>query len=472
VVQAVFVVLVIAISSVAMSRYPGTWFVYMLFTVIANALLINGFRSSALFFDTFIGVLLWLGFWLIFSLRLCQGIPQFTNVPRWGGTAEEFDHVLLVSCCGLAAFLFAAKIREKFFSYPHVGATDKKSAIAYCYQRHRKWIVILCFVLVASVAVSNFVLGVYQRGLVSVVELPRGVSGIYAWLLLFGLTSLVAIIVHCEMQINRNISWVSICLVCVENFLSNVSMLSRGAIINLASIALGLRPALRSAAYKVTSGRQILAFLLAGTVVVCSVLVVNYLREIIYNSPTEKLLTTSVDLVDLNGVMDSTKALFTDRWVGIHGVAAIVSADNLGLKMWTDAWSEKYDTSNLTSFDANFIDSGYKANVQSSRLHFISLPGIIAFMYLSGSMLFLFVALLLCGLVAAAIEVFAYFYAGKNLILCALFGQVIAYRYVHFGYVPSQSYLLLGALLGNIALIWLVETALRHYLRQGKVHVA
>ncbi len=64
------------------------------------------------------------------------------------------------------------------------------------------------------------------------------------------------------------------------------------------------------------------------------------------------------------------------------------------------------------------------------------------------------------------------FYAGRNLILCALFGQVIAYRYVHFGSVPSQSYLLLGALLGNIALIWLVEIALRHYLRQGKVHVA
>jgi hypothetical protein len=143
-----------------------------------------------------------LDFGWFFSIRLCQGIPQFTDVPRWGGTAEEFDHVLLVSCCGLAVFLFAAKIREKFFSYPRMEVADKKSAIAYFYQRHRKWVVILCFVLVASVAVSNFVLGVYQRGLVSVVELPRGVSGIYAWLLLFGLTSLVGIIVHCEMQIN------------------------------------------------------------------------------------------------------------------------------------------------------------------------------------------------------------------------------------------------------------------------------
>jgi hypothetical protein len=113
--------------------------------------------------------------------------------------------------------------------------------------------------------------------------------------------------------------------------------------------------------------------------------------------------------VDLNAVVHSTKVLFTDRWVGISGVVAIASADNLGLKMWADAWSEKYDTQSLTSFDTNFIDSAYKAKDQSSRLHFISLLGIIAFVYLAESMLFLFAALFLCGLVAAAIEIFAYF---------------------------------------------------------------
>ena len=37
---------------------------------------------------------------------------------------------------------------------------------------------------------------------------------------------------------------------------------------------------------------------------------------------------------------------------------------------------------------------------------------------------------------------------------------VVAYRYVHFGYVPGQSYLLLGALVLNIALIYLLERVL------------
>ena len=40
------------------------------FTVVANALLFNRFRRRALYFDTFIGLFLWLGFWLKLSVRI------------------------------------------------------------------------------------------------------------------------------------------------------------------------------------------------------------------------------------------------------------------------------------------------------------------------------------------------------------------------------------------------------------------
>jgi hypothetical protein len=51
-------------------NYSVNWLVCLLHTFVANLLLINGFRSSALLFDTIIGLFLWLGFWLNFSLRI------------------------------------------------------------------------------------------------------------------------------------------------------------------------------------------------------------------------------------------------------------------------------------------------------------------------------------------------------------------------------------------------------------------
>ena len=58
------------------------------------------------------------------------------------------------------------------------------------------------------------------------------------------------------------------------------------------------------------------------------------------------------------------------------------------------------------------------------------------------------------GAIAAAIEISVFKLGGGNFVLCALLAQVVAYRYAHFGYVPSRSYLLFGALYLNIFLIY------------------
>ena len=46
---------------------------------------------------------------------------------------------------------------------------------------------------------------------------------------------------------------------------------------------------------------------------------------------------------------------------------------------------------------------------------------------------------------------------------------VVAYRYVHFGYVPGQSYLLSGALVLNVALIYLVGRVLAYRSGAGEL---
>ena len=53
---------------------------------------------------------------------------------------------------------------------------------------------LLLVLLCAQVAlgISNIVLGIYQRGMVTQTVLPFGLNGIYKWLLQFGLSSMAA----------------------------------------------------------------------------------------------------------------------------------------------------------------------------------------------------------------------------------------------------------------------------------------
>lgn len=82
--------------------------------------------------------------------------------------------------------------------------------------------------------------------------------------------------------------------------------------------------------------------------------------------------------------------------------------------------------------------------IDRSKNHFVSLPGIVAFFYYPGSIPF----------------------------LCALFGQVIAFRYVSLGYVPGQSYLLLESLFLNGCLIVIDDRFLRRVYGRDAAELA
>ena len=54
---------------VTLAHYPGRGYIYLIFYVFLNALLFFGLRRRSIFFDTFLGVFFWIGFWLKFSVR-------------------------------------------------------------------------------------------------------------------------------------------------------------------------------------------------------------------------------------------------------------------------------------------------------------------------------------------------------------------------------------------------------------------
>jgi len=460
----VLVMTVIAlIGAVALFSYQGSTWVYLLFTLLSTAVLYFGFGRGAIFFDSFIGVLLWIGFWLKFSVQTGFFQGRF-NIPIGGfdGSPEALDKVLLVVCCGLAAILLARFVRQRFFfSYPQKLPEISFTGLYSVYRQFRVPILIAFVLMVLGVCVSNAWFGIYQRGLVERLKLPFGLNGVYAWLLMFGMSSVSAIILRFEFEMNRDSYWIAILIGLGEVALSNVSLWSRGMILNGSALMYGALALFRRKEPHLRIGLAAFVLVAFGTLFAASVLTVNYLRaNSFYSTYTEEVrVEMRTELVK-----GQTSTLFLDRWVGIEGVMSVVGSPDIGWDLFKEALSERFDKSVNSFYDRKFIASSYD-NTRGDGTHFVSLPGYLAFLFYPGSFLFLFFAVFAFSALASIFEYIVYRLGGKNLVFCALIGQVIAFRYTSFGYVPMQSYMLFGSILLNVLILFFADRLARVFYK-------
>jgi hypothetical protein len=309
------------------------------------------------------------------------------------------------------------------------------------------------FLLFFSVSILNILFGIYQKGSITQTILPYGLSGVFKWLILFGLASFSTLLLKYELIAKKEISFMVILFVLLEGFSTNTSLLSRGMILNVSALVYGVYVSCKSNLITLSFRTMAVSFSLFCVLFVGSVVVVNDLR-----SSGRGYLRDGADGVTTTAATAATAAtvatpLFLDRWVGIEGVMAVSSSSRLGWNLFKDALGEKYSENTMGFYDANLIESPYKTT-DFSKHHHLSLPGILAFFFYPGSFVFLFFCMLLLGIFAASIEWGVYIFGGRNLILCALMSEVVAYRYASFGYVPAQSYLLFGTIFLNTFIIY------------------
>jgi hypothetical protein len=448
-----FFALILALTIAGLFQYKGQLYIYILFSIASNALLYFGFRRNAIFFDTFIGIFFWLGFWLKLTLRICFADGAFHEaVGNFDGSGGAFDHALLVASCGMFGLLAASFVRKQFiFRYPQRSGEYAHKGILIFYRNYRAIVLIGFVLLFLTVALTNISLEIYQKGEIAKTTLPFGLNGIYKWLLLFGLASVSAVILKCELIVKNEVSYLVIILSLLESFFTNVSLLSRGMILNISALVYGMYVNLRASSIRLNMRVMAAAFLMFIILFVSSVFLVNYMRS----SLTFSSISSHEENANLE-MSERTKSLFIDRWVGMEGVMSVSSSPKTGWDLWREAWKEKYSENVMGFYDKNLITSFYKTT-DFTKKHYISLPGILAFCFYPGSFLFLFGCMFLLGLFAALIELFVFKLSGNNLILCALMAEVVAYRFASFGYVPAQSYLLFGTIFLNIFIIYFAD---------------
>jgi len=463
-----FFIFICVMTVASISLYQGDKYVYLVFTAVFNGLLLVGFRKKRIFFDTFIGLFFWLGFWLKFSASIVfqgGGFHEFTGNFDYSGGA--FDKTLLVSTVGAAGLIVASIIREKWmFVYGDGPDDNRQEYMMALYEKYRKIILVSFVMIFLALGFSNLWLGIYQRGGIPQTSLPLGLNGVYTWLLLFGMASCSAVILDCELRRKRS-PYLATMISLFEIVCSNISMLSRGMVLNATSIILGVNESEKKIGSKEKNRYMIITIATALILFLCSVYVVNIFRiyrDRIHETEvnTAAAITGSYENeISLDRVSESAAkkgfVLIINRWTGIEGVMAVTSYPNLGWNLWKKAWQENYTTIGTSFYDLEIAKSRTANSEAVLKHHFITMPGILAFSYYAGSYIITLFFMIAAGILAATIEIFVHKVGGKNLILCALMAQIVASRYAHFGYAPKRTYLLVLAITLNVAAIYILN---------------
>ena len=138
-------------------------------------------------------------------------------------------------------------------------------------------------------------------------------------------------------------------------------------------------------------------------------------------------------------------------------MVAVESFDGKSFDFFKRSFYDKFDKNNYPFYEKNVQK---RVKKQTNTIQYgITTPGIFAFLYYTGSQVLLFVSIFLISIFLLTFEKFI-FLIFNNLILCSILSQVLAYRLIHFGYMPQNTYLLLTSVLITIVGLFIIKKIL------------
>lgn len=460
---------------IAFFNYHGSTLILSFFYITSNFYLIYSFRKKNIFTEVFLASFLWLGFWFKFVMiiskigRLSEGFGLFDF------SATSYDNALLILSYAFLLLIIMSYLRERFF-FSYEGFSNKKFSLKEksidFYFNYQTYFLLIFVILISFCAVINLNYSIYQKGIISSYQLNIVFLSIFKWLSMFGFASISSFIIFCYFKRKKNIfiaSFISL----FEGYVTSYGFLSRASLIfNQLSFLIGLKKS-ADLLNSFTLNKKILIYLfLIIFISLTSIHFINlkrnkeYFKNYSSSFDIKKVFNSikTIDMTDTHSLKsfmnelskNETIFLFFNRWVGLDSWFAVSSHPNLNSDLFFDSFKEKFNKDKFSYYQNNFLGKkGLEYIPEFKNNYGVVLPGFFSFSFYSGSIYFFLILVSFFYILGAVLEYFSFRFSFGNMIFSSLISQVYVYRLIHFGYLPSQSYLLLGALLLNIMLYYL-----------------
>ena len=463
-----FIVIILCLFPISYISYQGNKIYYVIFTIISSYSLITSFNRNSISFETFFSLLFWLGFWFKFSVQISffnnlfpEGVGLFNYEPK------SFDQIMLICTVSLISYLFYTYLRNRYlFNYESIKYNSNISEQLKFYKSYKKQILFIYFFLILLIPILNLYFIFFQKGTIPVVILPFGLNNFINWLLMFGLASFSAVLIFFEFHIKKKNSNKIIKFSFLENFLSSISILSRAMIFNSTSISYGYYKMLEIQNIKINNYKFLKYFLIIILLFSISLIAVSKIRQSKDFPISHELhsyipmIETKTEIKTIKFINDMSKEvnqiifLISGRWVGIDGLMAVYGNKDVGFKEFILSFNQKFDYSN--SFFENTVKKSKIIYEKKPEIYTVYTPGIVAFLYYTKSLIFLFFGILFFCICCSILELISFKISRGNFVFSYLIGNVLAYRLIHFGYMPQNTYKIIFAIIFNFIVIAII----------------
>jgi len=450
-----FLVFSIFLSSIALFEYLGNKIYYIIFSFISCFYLIYLTNKNSYFYENFISVFLFSGLWLNFTIKISffnslfpEGVGFFDYKPA------SFDEVINVCSISLVSIIFSSFIRRKI----SIRLTNYSNKPKFVINKKIYLILfILFFIFAILISLFNFKFSIYQRSYVPKIELNFFILNFFKWFFIIGCTTFCACFINLYIDQYKKLPKKLIIIHVFIEFIINLSMLSRGMIFNSLSIAWGIfkkenykKNYLFNSIYLIL----IISLFFFGIKFIGDIRVENNKKILDHCKNVE--VSSNINRSSFNNTEIQNKYLkiFLSRLIGIEGVMAVQSLDNKGYKLLFESFEENISLEKGISF-FDSLKTDQRCNNEFSKS--ITLPGIVAYLYYSGSVVFVSISLILITFFMCFIEKIMRVLFSEQLLFISLVGQILAYRMWHFGFAPLNSIKLFLAILMTVIFVYLIN---------------
>ncbi len=416
--------------------YPGTKTLYILFSIIIFAFIYYSFFiSNFYFFNFFLSIYFFLGFWLkLFFVEFFFN-GKYPEINSDIIKLNEYNYDLTITIISISIFGFflgsfiSKKININVFKSINILPFDL------FYQKYRISIILLFFVFIVGIYITNFFYSIHQKGIIS--EQNYFVTNLFKTFIVLLIPLIISVLAYHEIRLKKNLSYNFLFLINFDLFLSSVSTISRAMFFNFLGIFFGIFIFLKKFNIK-NFYFKIFSFTLTAIILfLISFYIVNLSRDIKYQ---KKDFTSEVIINNYSQSKENFKHVILKRFVGIDGILALTTLNNLSFKTFKKSLKEKFNQKDVTFRDKLFNEK-YTDNqiLNNQSVYRIKTIGIVGFLYYSGSYFFVFFSSLLIGLFFCYLEKVIKKLFCDNLIFTSVISHIIVYRLIHFGYLPINS---------------------------------
>lgn len=148
---------------------------------------------------------------------------------------------------------------------------------------------------------------------------------------------------------------------------------------------------------------------------------------------------SNLNSISITETISEIKHLSINRWVGIDALLSVSQSNKTNFLFFLSAWKERKEVRNYSFYINHFFNSLKYSDNEEANLNIVITPGLIAFLFYSGSAFLVFFSVFLLVLLCVFIEKLFFIFSFGNIILSNIVGYALAIRLIHFGYVPSNS---------------------------------